>query len=125
MATDGQYRTGEPPLPGSQPVSRAPMDLVDLGLRELASEIRRGTCSCRDVVSAYLAQIARLNPAVNAIVSLRDPDVLLAEADTADLALRHGDVGVLHGVPIAVKDLALTRGLRTTFGSPSFADHVP
>jgi amidase len=73
-------------------------------------------------MAAFLTRITRVNPAVNAIVSLRDADDLMAEARAADDA-QHS--GWLHGLPLAVKDLVATKGLRTTWGSPLFADHVP
>jgi Asp-tRNA(Asn)/Glu-tRNA(Gln) amidotransferase A subunit family amidase len=63
---------------------------------------------------------------VNALVSLRDGDVLLQEADAADQVLAKGESrGWMHGFPHAVKDLASTRGIRTTQGSPLFRDVVP
>jgi amidase len=76
-------------------------------------------------MAAHLARVERVNPMVNAIVTLAADDALL-EADAADAALARGDaVGPLHGLPIAHKDLFVTAGLRTTFGSRVFADHVP
>ncbi len=73
-------------------------------------------------MAAWLGRVGRVNGAVNAVVSLRDPEALMAEARALDdVAPR----GWLHGVPFAVKDLVATAGLRTTWGSPLYADHVP
>jgi amidase len=94
--------------------------------RELAAAIRCRELSAREVVAWHLDRIAAVNPGVNAIVSLR-PDEALAEADAADRrAAREGErLGPLHGLPIAIKDLEDTAGIRTTYGSAAFADHVP
>jgi amidase len=93
---------------------------------ELAAGLRDGTFSARDVIAAHLARIEAVNPRVNAIVTLVDPEQALAAADAADRARARGEpLGVLHGLPLAVKDLEETAGLRTTYGSPLFADHVP
>jgi amidase len=73
-------------------------------------------------MAAYLDRIEAVNPRVNAIVTLLEPDVALRLADEADAA---GPRGVLHGLPVAVKDLEDTAGMRTTYGSPLFASHVP
>ncbi len=82
--------------------------------------------SAVEVMRAFLAQIERVNPQVNAIVSLRPTDELLAEAAAADRRLAAGEaIGALHGLPIAIKDLSLTRGLRTTFGSTLYRNFVP
>ena len=92
---------------------------------ELARLIRERKLSAREVMEAHLRQIDRVNPSVNAIVTLV-PERALAGADAADAALARGDdVGVLHGLPIAHKDLVPTKGIRTTFGSPIYADNVP
>src|SRR5437763_16734123 len=87
--------------------------------------VRGGEVSARELLEAHLARIEQLNPQVNAIVTL-DPEGARAAADTADAALAAGDeVGPLHGLPVAHKDTHATAGLRTTMGSPLFADSVP
>lgn len=94
--------------------------------RALAAAIRDRQLSAREVVSAHLDRIAAVNPRINAIVTLRAEEAL-AEADAADRrAARTGErLGPLHGLPVAVKDLEDTAGIRTTYGSRAFADHVP
>ena len=87
--------------------------------------MRMHEVSVAEVMDAHLAQIERLNPTLNAIVTLL-PDLARAGADEADEALARGDVvGPLHGLPIAHKDLQPTKGIRTTFGSKIFEDFVP
>ena len=78
--------------------------------------------SCVDIMSAYLSRIHTFNPALNAIVALRADDELMAEARAADETPQQG---WLHGLPIAIKDLAETAGITTTWGSPTYANHVP
>ena len=93
--------------------------------RDLAARIRRRDLSASEVMAAFLAQIERVNPSVNAIPTLL-PDIAMKGAEAADRTLASGaSVGPLHGLPIAMKDLVLTKGIRTTFGSPIYADFVP
>ncbi len=91
----------------------------------LSDAIHARQVSCRQVMQAYLARIHRLNPAFNAIVSLRPDDDLLAEADACDAELARGHSrGWMHGMPQAIKDLAHAAGLPTTMGSPLMADFI-
>jgi amidase len=93
---------------------------------ELADAIRTKRVSAREIMRAHLAQIERVNPAVNAIVTLVPAAELLAAADAADAAVaQNDDCGPLHGLPLAVKDAFETDGIRTTFGSPLFRDYIP
>ncbi len=101
------------------------INLCDLTACELVVLLREKRVSAREVMAAHLARIERVNPAINAIITLC-PELALDAADTADAALARGDeVGPLHGLPIAHKDLFVTAGIRTTFGSLAFKDHVP
>jgi amidase len=101
-------------------------DICQLPAREIAALIRRRALSSREVVGAFLQQVDALNPRFNAIVSMVPREQVLAQADAADAAVARGDVlGALHGLPQAIKDTAPTRGIRSTFGSPLFADNVP
>ncbi|MGD9763209.1 MAG: amidase [Candidatus Binatia bacterium] len=93
---------------------------------ELARRIRTREISAAEVLRAHLDQIDRLNPQLNALVTLVDRPALLRAAEAADRAVAAGDrLGPLHGLPVAHKDLIPTRGLRTTYGSRVFADNVP
>ncbi|MCX7080477.1 MAG: amidase [Pseudomonas sp.] len=101
-------------------------ELVLLQAHELAERIRLRQVSCREVMQTYLAHIERFNPLVNALISLQPADQLLAQADERDAELARGLYrGWMHGLPHAIKDLSLTRGIRTTFGSPLYKDFVP
>jgi amidase len=92
---------------------------------ELATAIRGRDVSCVEVMEAHLARIEAVNPLLNAIVTL-DPEGGLRQAAAADAALgRDEAAGPLHGLPIAIKDLEDTAGMRTTYGSPIHRDHVP
>jgi amidase len=103
-----------------------PDEIVFSSARQLAALLGRRELSAVDVMRAFLAQIERVNPLVNAIVTLRPSGELLAEAAAADRRLAAGGSdGPLHGLPIAIKDLSLTRGLRTTFGSTLYRNFVP
>ena len=92
---------------------------------DLVGRIRARELSALEVLEAHLAQINRVNPKVNAIVTLV-PDQARAMARNVDAAIARGDdPGPLAGLPVAHKDLAVTKGVRTTFGSPIYKDFVP
>ena len=92
---------------------------------EQAGALRAGSFSARELVEAHLARIERIDPLVNAIVT-RTPELALAAADEADRRRARGDdLPPLHGLPIAHKDLQNTAGVRTTYGSTAYRDHVP
>lgn len=102
------------------------MSIVELDAIALSRAIHARQVSCHEVMQAYLAQIERFNPRVNALVSLRSQEEVLAEARACDQELDRGHSrGWMHGMPQAIKDLAATRGLRTTLGSPLFAEQIP
>src|SRR4051794_3380832 len=100
-------------------------ELWYLDAGDLADRLRRRDVSAREVIQAFLDRIEAVNPQVNAIVTL-DPEGALRAAAEADRRIVAGDdPGPLHGLPIAFKDTHETRGMRTTYGSPLFAEHVP
>lgn len=101
-------------------------DFCWLPATELAALIRRKKVSPVEVVQATLDRIDRLNPQLNAYVTLTRESAL-TEAGAAERALMKKGVklGPLHGVPFSVKDLVITKGVRTTFGTPLFRDNVP
>lgn len=100
-------------------------DLCFLPATDLATRMQRREISATEVMHAHLDRIERVNPQINAIVTLV-PEQAIAGAREADTALAHGEsLGPLHGLPIAHKDLELTRGIRTTYGSPIYRDFIP
>ncbi|OWU86157.1 amidase [Oceanicola sp. 22II-s10i] len=95
------------------------MTLIDLSAADLLARIRNGETSCVEAMQAMLDRVAAVNGDINAIVSMKDPDALLSEALAADTARASGaDIGPLHGLPLAVKDLANAAGFPTSKGSP-------
>ncbi|HRY87626.1 MAG TPA: amidase family protein, partial [Rubrivivax sp.] len=104
-----------------------PTDTVtDLGACALGRALQRRELSSRELMQAYLDRIARLNPAVNALVGLRPADELLREADARDAERARGEpCGPLHGFPLAIKDLSPVAGMVTTMGSPLLRQFRP
>ena len=101
-------------------------ELCWLSAVELAAAIREKTISPVDAVDAVLDQIERLDPELNAFCTVT-ADAAREAARAAANAVVAGDweLGPLHGVPISIKDMILTKGVRTTFGSKLNADFVP
>jgi amidase len=100
-------------------------ELVFLSAVELAARLRAKDVSAREVMTAHLAQIERVNPTVNAIVTLVAERAMTDAARADERIVRGEPVGILHGLPIAHKDLVDTAGIRTTRGSPFYRDHIP
>src|SRR5713226_532435 len=101
-------------------------DICFLRAVDMAKAIREKKISAREVMQAHLKQIGRVNSKVNAIVTLVAEEQLMAQAAAADESLAKGKLlGPLHGLPVGVKDLHETAGIRTTFGSPLHRDFVP
>src|SRR5512139_79026 len=101
-------------------------DICFTSARELARLIRARAMSAREVMSAFLSQIGKANPKINAIVAKLPDDLCLALADEADRRLAQGDeVGALHGLPFAFKELDPVVGFPMTRGSLIFKDFMP
>ena len=94
------------------------MNITELSAAQLSEAIHARQVSCREVMVAYLDHIDENNPAVNAIVSRRDRDDLVAEASVCDEEIAHDlSRGWMHGIPQAIKDLAEAKGLPMTMSS--------
>jgi amidase len=100
-------------------------ELVRRSARELARLIRTRAVSPVEVLDAHLAAIATLNPKLNAVVTLAEAQAR-ENARRAEQAMMNGEpLGTLHGLPIGIKDITQTAGIRTTFASPLLKDNVP
>ena len=101
------------------------MDLIQLGLRDAAGLIRQGDLSSYELTSAYLTHIKQLNEKINAFITINEDDALRS-AHTADDELKAGHYrSKLHGIPIAVKDVFETSGIKTTAGSKLLSANIP
>src|SRR5918999_5099719 len=100
-------------------------ELCDLSAVELRALIGAKAVSPREVLNSCIRRIEQTNPTLNAVVA-SDFERAQDAARTAEQAVVAGEaLGPLHGLPVGIKDLNETRGLRTTHGSLLFADHVP
>lgn len=101
------------------------MELHYLTATAMVAALRRGEVSSRELLEAHLARIAEVNPVVNAFVTLTG-ERAQSEAAAADERLARSEpLGPLDGLPFGYKDTQVTAGIRTTWGSPIYADHVP
>src|SRR5512141_3374581 len=97
--------------------------MLDSTVAQLSDALRQRKISSVELTQGYLNRIAKLNPVLNAFITL-DPDKALAAARDADARIAAGDATPLTGMPIGHKDLFLTAGWRTTCGSKMLHDFV-
>ena len=100
------------------------MELHHLTAAGLAGLMDKGEASSEEITTAFIERIEAVEGKVKAFITL-DPEAALAQAQAADLARREGRGGGLCGVPIAIKDVLITKGLKTTCGSKILADFIP
>ena len=100
-------------------------EIIGFNAIELSRRIQSRQLSCEEVMRAYLDQIHRLNPLVNAIISQVPDDLLIAQAKAKDQQFHQTEhKGFLYGMPLAPKDLTATKGIPTTLGSPIFKNQT-
>lgn len=92
---------------------------------ELVALVKSREITPLEILDAHLAVIDRLNPTINAIVTLAEELARAAAIEAGDAVMRGGTLGALHGLPLGIKDVTPTAGIRTTYGSPLYKDHVP
>ena len=100
------------------------MSYFDLTLAGARDGLRRKEFSARELADVYLAAAEQLNPSLNAFITLT-PDLAQRHAQAADAAIARGEAGPLAGIPLAIKDLFCTAGVRTTAGSKILGPFVP
>ena len=130
VAAGGVYTAFHQLVGVAAPSEQAPrqparQELCEMSAVELAARLARKQVSAREVMTAHLAQIERVNPKVNAIVTLVAEQAMAGASRADEAIVRRDPIGVLHGLPVAHKDLVDTAGIRTTRGSPFYRDHVP
>jgi len=114
-----------PLLEGALEAEAAASSVCFMSAVEMARMIRAKKLSAREALAAHLKQIERVNPKVNAIVTLVPEMAADAAAKADEMQAHKASLGPLHGLPVAHKDLLETRGIRTTYGSPLYKDYVP
>src|SRR5262244_1894816 len=116
---------GMPLLQPTMQAQASDSSVCFLSAVEMARMIRTKKMSAREALDLHLKQIERVNPKVNAIVTLVAEMAAESAAKADELQARKEKLGPLHGLPVAHKDLMETRGIRTTFGSPLYKDYIP
>jgi aspartyl-tRNA(Asn)/glutamyl-tRNA(Gln) amidotransferase subunit A len=113
------------PFPDSTPTPSPPIDLPTATLWEASELVRTKKVSPKELTASCLARIQRLNPSLNAFITVT-AEQATADAQRAEAEIMKGGWrGPLHGIPVGLKDLFDTAGVRTTGGSGQFADRVP
>lgn len=112
-------------LATSQVGAAASSGLCYTPARELAAMLKSRKLSASELLDAHLKQIAKVNPAVNAVVTLVEEQARAQAKLCDEAAAKRRSLGILHGLPVLHKDLQDTKGIRTTYGSPLFKDHIP
>jgi len=92
---------------------------------ELVALVKSREITPVEILDAHLSAIERVNPTLNAIVTLAADEARAAALAAGDAVMRGDTLGPLHGLPIGIKDTTPTAGIRTTYGSPLYKDHVP
>src|ERR1700759_1109854 len=105
-------------LPGVLNAQRTAPSLCFTSAVEMAQLIRAKKLSAREALAEHLKQIERVNPKVNAIVTVVAEMAPQAAPKADEMQAHNQPLGPLHGLPVAHKDLIDTRGIRTTYGSP-------
>jgi aspartyl-tRNA(Asn)/glutamyl-tRNA(Gln) amidotransferase subunit A len=114
-----------PQTPARAPSCTAGHDLCFTPATELAAAIRTKKVSPVEVVSAVYARLHEINPRINAFCTLTEEQARQAAREAEAAVMRGGPLGALHGVPASIKDLLVTRGVRTMFGSRIRESYVP
>jgi amidase len=126
LSCDNRHNPVDPIPTASKAVRMSNLDLLfEQTAVEWLNELRRGSISARELAAAALDALDARNPQLNAVVTVHH-EATLEAASAADAARSRGEsLGPLHGLPVVHKDLFETRGVRTTYGSPLFRDHIP
>src|SRR5579862_5554948 len=103
----------------------ADLSLTRKSARELAALIRGRAVSPVEVLDAHLTAIERINPKLNAIVTLAAEEARGAARAAESAVMDNEPLGPLHGIPVAIKDITATAGIRTTYGSPVYKENIP